>query len=116
MIEDHEHGKLEDLVLKGTTTIGIICKDGVVLATDTRVTMGYFVAHRHGKKVYPIDVHIAMTIAGGVADAQSVVEILQANARLFSLNNDRKIPVNAAARLAANNSENQPNIICNRRL
>jgi len=53
-----------DKVLKGTTTVGVICKDGVVLATDTRATMGYFVASKHAKKVYKIDDHIAMTIAG----------------------------------------------------
>lgn len=102
MIENPENKKIDDLVLKGTTTIGIVCQDGVVLATDTRVTMGYFVAHRHGKKVYPIDDHLAMTIAGVVADAQNVVEILQANAHLFYLNNNRHIPVSATARLAAN--------------
>ena len=102
MIENPEQRKIEDLVLKGTTTIGIVCKDGVVLATDTRVTMGYFIAHRHGKKVYPIDDHTAMTIAGVVADAQNVVEILQVNTKLFLLNNNRPMPVSAIARLAAN--------------
>jgi len=102
MIENSQHKEIEDLVLKGTTTIGIVCQDGIVLATDTRVTMGYFIAHRHGKKVYPLDTHMAMTIAGGVADAQNVVEILQANARLFALNNNRPMPVSAIARLAAN--------------
>ena len=102
MIENPEYKNIEDLVLKGTTTIGIACHDGVVLATDTRVTMGYFVAHRHGKKVYPIDDHVAMTIAGVVADAQNVVEILQVNTKLFLLNNNRPMPVSAIARLAAN--------------
>src|SRR6266567_935019 len=46
-------GKLQ--VLKGTTTIGVVCRDGVVLTTDTRATMGSFVAHKHAKKVYRID-------------------------------------------------------------
>jgi proteasome beta subunit len=64
--------------------------------------MGYFVAHKHGKKVYPIDEHLAMTIAGVVADAQNVVEILKANAVLFRLDKGRPIPVSAVARLAAN--------------
>ncbi|RJS83303.1 proteasome subunit beta, partial [Candidatus Bathyarchaeota archaeon] len=54
------------LVLKGTTTIGVVCKDGVILSSDTRVTMGYFVAHKKGKKIYKIDDHLAMTISGGV--------------------------------------------------
>ena len=90
------------MVLKGTTTMGIVCQEGIVMATDTRVTMGYTVAHKHGKKIFPLDQHLAMTIAGGVADAQSVVEILKANAKLFNLSNNRVMPVGAAARLAAN--------------
>jgi proteasome beta subunit len=90
------------LVLKGTTTIAVVCKDGVILASDTRVTMGYFVASKQGKKIYKIDDHIGMTIAGTLADAQRVVDILQANAQLYRLNVGRRLPVNSAARLVAN--------------
>ncbi len=90
------------LVLKGTTTIGVVCKDGVILASDTRVTMGYYVAHKAGKKVYQIDDHIGMTIAGTVADAQKVVDILTANAKLYKINLNRPIPISAAARIVAN--------------
>ena len=90
------------LVLKGTTTIGVVCRDGVILASDTRVTMGYYVAHKHGKKVYRIDDHLAMTIAGTVADAQRVVDILIANAQLYKINSGRPIPVSSAARFIAN--------------
>ena len=89
-------------VLKGTTTIGIVCKDGVILASDTRVTMGYFVAHKKGKKIYQIDDHMAMTIAGTVADAQRTVDILKANAQLYKLETGRPMPISAAARLIAN--------------
>jgi len=92
----------KDLVAKGTTTIGVVCKDGVVLASDTRVTMGFFIAHKKGKKIYKIDDHLAMTIAGGVADAQKAVEILKINSKLYKLNNKRPFPVSAAARLLAN--------------
>ena len=90
------------LVLKGTTTIGVVCKDGVILASDTRVTMGFYVAHKLGKKVYKIDDHLGMTIAGTVADAQRVVDILTANAQLYRINLNRPMPVNSAARLVAN--------------
>jgi proteasome beta subunit len=90
------------LVLKGTTTIGVVCKDGVILASDTRVTMGFYVAHKFGKKVYQIDDHLGMTIAGTVADAQKVVDILTANAKLYKINLNRPMPVSAAARLVAN--------------
>jgi proteasome beta subunit len=90
------------LVLKGTTTIGVVCKNGVILASDTRVTMGFFVAHKFGKKVYKIDEHLGMTIAGTVADAQRVVDILTANAQLYRINLNRPMPVSSAARLVAN--------------
>jgi len=90
------------LVLKGTTTIGVVCKDGVILASDTRVTMGFYVAHKHGKKIYKIDDHIGMTIAGSVADAQRTVDIVTANAQLYKINMNRPMPVNSAARIIAN--------------
>ncbi len=89
-------------VLKGTTTIGVVCRDGVVLTTDTRATMGSFVAHKHAKKVYMIDHHLAMTIAGVVGDAQAIVEMLRANSALYRLDLARPIPVNSAARLVSN--------------
>lgn len=91
-----------NLVLKGTTTLGVVCKDGVILASDTRVTMGFYVAHKHGKKVYKIDDHLGMTIAGTVADAQKVVDILTANAHLYRIDMNRPIPVGSAARIIAN--------------
>ena len=91
-----------ELMMKGTTTIGVVCKNGVILSSDTRVTMGYFVAHKKGKKIYKIDDHLAMTIAGTVADAQWTVDVLKANAQLYKLTNKRKMPVSAAARLIAN--------------
>ncbi len=88
--------------LRGTTTVGVVCSDGVILATDTRATMGTYVASKRAKKVYRITDHLAMTVAGGVAVAQRVVEILRANARLFELENGRPMPVSAAARLVSN--------------
>ncbi|MEM1767652.1 MAG: proteasome subunit beta, partial [Candidatus Bathyarchaeia archaeon] len=63
---------------------------------------GNYIAHKHGKKVYKIDDHLAMTIAGTVADAQRAVDILTANAQLYKLNTNRPMPVSAAARLIAN--------------
>jgi proteasome beta subunit len=93
---------IDRLVLKGTTTIGVVCKDGVILASDTRVTMGFYVAHKHGKKIYQIDDHLAMTIAGSLADAQRVVDILTSNAQLYKLNMGRPLPVSSAARFVAN--------------
>ena len=87
---------------KGTTTVAAVCKDGVILGTDTRATMGNYVASKNAKKVYPITDNLAMTIAGGVAVAQRIVETLKINARLFQLERGRPIPVASAARLVSN--------------
>lgn len=93
---------VNQLVLKGTTTIGLVCTNGVILASDTRVTMGYYIAHKFGKKVYKIDEHMGMTIAGTVADAQKVVDILTANAQLYRTSLNRPMPIKTAARIVAN--------------
>ena len=90
------------LIFKGTTTAGIVCSDGVVLSSDTRVTMGSFIAHKHGKKIYQIDDHVAMTISGSVADAQRLVDMLTVYARLYKMNFGRPIPVKSAAKLMSN--------------
>jgi len=82
--------------------VGVVCKDGVILGTDTRATMGNYVASKRAKKVYKITENLAMTIAGGVAVAQRVVEILRINSRLYELEKNRTIPVKSAARLVSN--------------
>lgn len=85
-----------------TTTIGVVCQDGVLMTTDTRATMGSFVAHKNAKKVYRIDQHLAMTIAGVVGDAQAIVEMLRANAALYKLDMARPMPISSAARMVSN--------------
>jgi proteasome beta subunit len=89
-------------ILKGTTTVGVVCSDGVILSTDTRATMGNYVASKQAKKIYQITDNLAMTIAGGVAVAQRVVEILRVNAQIYELEKHRTIPVKSAARLVSN--------------
>ncbi|QQG49550.1 MAG: proteasome subunit beta [archaeon] len=86
----------------GTTTVGLVCADGVVLATDTRVTAGGFIAHKRGKKLLRIDDNIAMTISGGVADAQNVVDTLKYYTNLYRIEKRRLMPVRAAAQVVSN--------------
>ena len=102
MYNPQDKDNVPKYVLTGTTTIGVVCRDGIVLGTDTRATLGTFVAHKHAKKVYSIDDHVAMTIAGAVADAQTVVEVLRANSKLYKYEKGVPIPIGAVARLAAN--------------
>src|SRR5574340_1131765 len=89
-------------VYHGTTTVGLVCSDGVVLATDTRVTAGGFIAQKRGKKLLKIDDNIAMTISGGVADAQNVVDTLKYYCNLYRIEKGRQMPVKAAAQVVSN--------------
>jgi proteasome beta subunit len=82
-----------------TTTIGFIVGNVVVLATDTRATAGFFVAHRTAKKIHKISDYIAMTIAGRVADAQALVDLMRANVRHFEVTQGRRMQVRALATL-----------------
>jgi proteasome beta subunit len=93
---------LGSAIYHGTTTVGLVCSDGVVLATDTRVTAGGFIAHKRGKKLLKIDDNIAMTISGGVADAQNVVDTLKYYVNLYRLEKGRPMPVRAAAQVVSN--------------
>jgi len=70
--EDNEkiEQKLANSFKTGTTTVGLVCTDGVVLATDKRATSGLFIASKTAEKLHAIQPYIWMTIAGGVADAQ----------------------------------------------
>lgn len=93
---------IADQIKKGTTTCALTCKDGVVLAADTRASAGFFIADRHVMKIQKVDNHLAMTIAGGVADAQNLVDTMRYNANIFRLSNKEVMPVKSAARLCSN--------------
>lgn len=96
-----------DQIKKGTTTCAITCTDGVVLAADTRASAGFFIADRHVMKIQKVDDHLGMTIAGGVADAQNLVDTMRYNANIYRLSKKELIPVSSAARLCSNILFNQ---------
>jgi proteasome beta subunit len=85
----------------GTTTIGIICKDGVVLAAEKKATMGYTIDSKVSRKIYQLDDHIGITIAGSVGDAMAIVRLMKAQLKLFKLERG-PITVKAAAALLEN--------------
>lgn len=92
----------EMLKKSGTTTVGIKCTDGVVLATERRATMGYMIAHKYTKKLFKIDENIGMTIAGIVGDAQLLVRYLTAEVELYKLKRNTQITIKGASTLLAN--------------
>lgn len=89
-------------ILKGTTTVGIVFKDGVVVAADKRATMGSYIAARNVEKVHLIADKMALTIAGGVGDAQSLVRMLRAELELYKYSKGGNLSVEGAATLLSN--------------
>ncbi len=98
-----EHPMQSEQELKtGTTTVGLIAKDCVVLASDQRATMGFLIANKTAQKIYKITDRIGATIAGSVADAQNIMDLLRAEAKLFEIQRNRPIRVRALTRLLSN--------------
>jgi len=89
-------------IKSGTTTVGIVFKEGVILAAEKKATMGYLVATKEDVKIVEVMPHIAMTQAGMVGDVQALTRYLSAECKLYELRNRKRIPVKSAASLLAN--------------
>ena len=87
---------------KGTTTLAMVCKDGIVMATEMRATMGTLIAHKRTNKLFRIGDHIGMTVAGLVGDAQTLARYLSAEVELFRIKNGKEITIKGASTLMAN--------------
>ena len=94
---------MSDLETKtGTTTIGLVCKDGLVLAADKRATSGYLISYKKFEKVIKITDNIAVTVAGTVSDVQLLIKYLKAELKLKDIRTGRETTVKEAANLLAN--------------
>ena len=102
MTEDNSQNNGASTLKTGTTTVGLVCKDAVILGTDKRASMGYFVASKIADKLHRIQEHLYMTIAGGVADAMYLVDVLKAETSLYQLKEEKPIQVRSAGKLLSN--------------
>jgi len=92
---------VQEKILHGTTTVGIKAKDGVVLCADMRASAGYFIANNNTMKIQKIDDHAGMTMAGGVADAQNITDVLRYHANIHRIQNQEPIPIKSLTRLTS---------------
>jgi len=90
---------MSELYLPGATTVGMVCKDGVILAAERRVTYGYFVMSKTGKKVFKIADKIGAACAGIVADMQILTREVGAYLNLYSYEREQSVTVRTAAKL-----------------
>jgi proteasome beta subunit len=90
------------MFVPGATTIGLVCSDGVILASEKRVSYGYMVMSRVGKKVFRLTDRIGAACAGLVSDMQILVREVGAYANLFRMDTGRPMPVRSAAKVMSN--------------
>jgi proteasome beta subunit len=94
-------GDYMEQIKTGTTTLGLVCKDAVILGADNRITAGSFIAGKDFDKVIQINENIAVTVAGSVSDIQMFVKMFRAELKLKSMKTNRTINVKEAANFAA---------------
>ena len=92
----------KEVVKTGTTTLGLICKDGIVFAADKRTSAGYMIVNKRQRKIAKISDYIAITHAGLVSDAQLLTRIIRAQVRLDSLRRGKTLYVAEVANLLGN--------------
>ncbi len=98
----YEDSQRQPLFIPGATTIGAVCLDGVILASEKRVSYGYMIMSKVGKKVFKITDKMGAACAGLVSDMQVLVREVEAYAKLFNLDAGRPMPVKSAAKVMSN--------------
>lgn len=83
----------------GTTTLGIVCKDGIVLAADKRATVGHMIANKQADKVQIITDDVTLTLAGAIADAQLMIKLIKAELKLKEVRTYKKPSMKETANL-----------------
>ena len=91
----------KDTLKTGTTTVGIVCKDGIVLAADRRTTAGHQIANKKTQKVIPICDYAAITTAGLVSDAQLFTKLIKAEIKLKEIRVSRSLLLKEVANMLA---------------
>ncbi|MFC1690896.1 proteasome subunit beta [Nanoarchaeota archaeon] len=91
----------EEVLKTGTTTVGIVCKDGVILAADKRATAGNMIVDKKAQKIHEITDAMALTTAGTVSDIQLLVKLIRAEISLKKFRTGRKPTVKESANLLA---------------
>jgi len=92
---------VEEKILHGTTTVGLKASDGIVFCADMRASAGYFIANNNTMKIQKIDDHAGMTMAGGVADAQNITDVLRYHANIHRIQKQEPIPIKSLTRLTS---------------
>ncbi len=86
----------------GATTIGMIFKDGIILASEKRISYGLTVMSKAGKKVFLVNDRIGVAFAGLISDAQAILRRLASEIRLYELETNKRMSIKSAAKFLSN--------------
>lgn len=89
----------QKIVKTGTTTLGMVCKDGLVIAADKRATVGHMIANKNTEKVVLINDRMVVTTAGNASDAQLLCKIFRAQVKLEEMRRGKNLKIKEAASL-----------------
>jgi proteasome beta subunit len=94
-----EYKKLET----GTTNVGIVCKDGVILAADKRVTLGgRIISSKNFEKFSELNDNSAVVFSGSVSDVQLTLKIIKAQLKLEEYRRGKKLTGKSTSSLLSN--------------
>lgn len=109
--------ELKNLILKsGTTILGIVCKDGIVMAADRQSTAGKMVMNKNAEKVKKINDYLVFSGAGVSSDIRRTERVIRAELKLKELRSRKRPSVSQAANLLSTitySQIRQPSVILN---
>jgi proteasome beta subunit len=92
----------KNILKTGTTILGIVCKDGIVMAADRQVTAGNIVLNKNTEKVKKINDYLVGSWCGSASDAQMLNKVIVAELKLKELRTKKRPTVKEAANLIGN--------------
>jgi proteasome beta subunit len=105
----------KNIMHSGTSLVGIVCKDGVVMAGDRKTTLGgQIVADKNTLKVVPITDYVLVSGTGVSSDIDMLRKIIAAQLKLKELKDKKRPTVGESANLIASfayNNIRQPSMI-----
>ena len=109
--------ELKNSILKsGTTILGIVCKDGIVMAADRQTTAGKMVMNKNTEKVKKINDYLVFAGAGVASDIRRTERVIRAELKLKELRSRKRPSVSQAANLLNTitySQIRQPSVILN---
>ena len=81
-----------EAVKTGSTSVGLVCKDGVAMVAHKRIPSSLIVGDSH-EKIFHVDTHILASSSGLVADARKLVDLARLEAQRHKLVYGDEIPV-----------------------